>query len=78
MIEEVNAGQLEAFFDRIERLEDEVKELRADIREIYAEAKGVGYDPKVMRQVLRLKKMNKADREEAEFLTETYKSALGL
>ena len=66
------------YFDRIERLEEEVKNIRADIREIFAEAKGNGFDPKVMRQVLRLRKMNPADRAEAEFLMEAYKQALGM
>jgi uncharacterized protein (UPF0335 family) len=52
--------------------------MRADVREIYSEAKGNGFDPKVMRQVMRLRKMNPADRAETEFLLEAYKSALGM
>lgn len=74
----VDSNRLTSYFDRIERLEEEVKELRADIREIFAEAKGNGFDVKVMRQVMRLRKMNPADRAEAEFLMESYKSALGM
>ena len=74
----VDSARLTSYFDRIESLEEEVKELRADIRDVYAEAKGNGFDPKVMRQVLRLKKMNPADRAETEFLMESYKAALGL
>ncbi|MBQ4084855.1 MAG: DUF2312 domain-containing protein [Alphaproteobacteria bacterium] len=74
----VDSARLTSYFDRIERLEEEVKELRADIRDVYSEAKGNGFDPKVMRQVLRLKKMNPADRAETEFLMESYKAALGL
>ncbi len=70
--------RLKSYFDRIERLEEEKKEISADIREIYAEAKGNGYDPKIMRQALRLKKMNPNDRAEAEFLLEEYKAKLGL
>ena len=74
----IDSNQLNSYFDRFERLEEEVSEMRADIREIYAEAKGNGFDPKVMRQVMRLRKMNPADRAETEFLLESYKSALGM
>lgn len=74
----IDSTRLTSYFDRIERLEEEVKGIRADIREIFAEAKGNGFDPKVMRQVLRLRKMNPADRAEAEFLMEAYKQALGM
>ena len=74
----VDQNQLNSYFDRIEHMEEEIKALRADLREIYAEAKGNGFDPKVMRQVLRLRKMNPADRAETEFLLESYKAALGM
>lgn len=74
----IETEHLQAFFGRIERLEEEKRELQADIREVYAEAKGQGYDPKVMRQVLKLRKMTPADRAEAEFLLDTYKKVLGL
>ncbi len=74
----VDSARLTSYFDRIERLEEEVKALRGDIREIFAEAKGNGFDPKVMRQVLRLRKMNPADRAETEFLLDAYKAALGM
>ena len=74
----VDSNQLNSYFDRIENMEEEIKALRADLREIYAEAKGNGFDPKVMRQVLRLRKMNPADRAETEFLLESYKAALGM
>ncbi len=77
-IDQTETTRLNSYFDRIERLEEEVKDIRADIREIYAEAKGDGFDPKVMRQVLRLRKMTPADRAEAEFLLDAYKSALGM
>lgn len=70
--------QLERFFERIERLEKQKKEITADIREIYAEAKGAGFDVKVMRAVMRLRNMTPADREETEFLRDEYKKALGL
>ena len=73
-----DAGKLAAFIERIERLEEEKKELAADIREIFAEAKGNGYDVKVMRQILRLRKMTPADRAEAEYLRDEYKKLLGI
>ena len=82
MTEEVkvtsDAGKLASFIERIERLEEEKKELSADIREIFAEAKGSGYDVKVMRQVLRLRKMTPADRAETEYLRDEYKKLLGI
>lgn len=70
--------QLRAFIERIERLEEEKAALMADIREIYAEAKGTGYDPKIMRQVVRLRKLEPNDRQEQEFVLDTYLSALGM
>ena len=73
-----DAGKLAAFIERIERLEEERRELGADIREIFAEAKGAGYDVKVMRQVMRLRKMTPADRAEAEYLRDEYKKLLGI
>ena len=73
-----DAGKLAAFIERIERLEEEKRELGADIREIFAEAKGAGYDTKVRRQVLRLRKMTPADRAEAEYLRDEYKKLLGI
>lgn len=66
------------FIERIERLEEEKKELAADIREIFSEAKGNGYDTKVMREILKLRKMSQADRAESEFLREEYKKKLGI
>lgn len=73
-----DAGQLNKFVERIERLEEERRELGADIREVFAEAKGAGFDVKVMRQVLRLRKMDPADRAETEFLRDEYKKLLGI
>ena len=61
-----------------ERIEEERKELGADVREIFAEAKGNGFDVKVMRQILRLRKMTPADRAETEYLREEYKKLLGI
>lgn len=72
------AEKLSSYIERIERLEEERKELGADIREIFAEAKGNGFDTKVMRQILRLRKMMPADRVESEYLRDEYKKLLGL
>lgn len=74
----IDGGHLSNYFERIERLEEEKKELQADIREIYAEAKGNGFDPKVMKEIIKIRKMNPADRAEEAFLIEAYKSALGI
>ena len=74
----VAGDRLKSFIERIERLEEEKTALAADIREVYAEAKGEGFDAKVMRQVVRLRKMDSADREEQEAVLELYKQALGL
>ncbi len=75
---EVEGNKLTAFIERIERIEQERKELGADIREIYAEAKGTGFDTKIMRQIIRLRQMNPADRAESEFLRDSYKKLLGI
>ena len=73
-----DAGKLASFIERIERIEEERRELGADMREVFAEAKGCGYDVKVMRQILRLRKMTPADRAEAEYLRDEYKKLLGI
>ena len=73
----IAAGQLKALIQRIERLEEEKTALGADIREIYAEAKANGFDPKIMRQVVRLRKLDKSDRQEQEALLDLYLHALG-
>ena len=74
----VAADQLRLFIERIERLEEEKKGMADDIRDVYSEAKGQGYDSKTMRAIVRLRKMEKDARDEAEALLETYKAALGL
>ena len=78
MTEAFAADQLRSFITRIERLEEEKAALAADIREVYAEAKGTGFDAKVMRQVIRLRKMDQPTLQEQEALLELYKSALGV
>src|SRR5262249_45715873 len=72
------AGQLKSLVERIERLEEEKTALAADIREIYAEAKGHGFDTKIMRQVVRMRRLAKADRQEQEAILYHYHSALGM
>lgn len=74
----ITGSQLKSILERIERLEEERKGLAADIKEIYAEAKGNGFDPKILRMIVRLRKLNPADRAEQDALLETYKSALGM
>lgn len=73
-----SAGQLKALIERVERLDEDKKALSDDIREIYAEAKGNGWDPKIMRIIVRCRKMAKADRDEQDALVDTYSAALGM
>ncbi|MFC4294259.1 DUF2312 domain-containing protein [Novosphingobium tardum] len=70
--------RLRLLIERVERLEEEKKGIADDIRDVYAEAKAVGYDAKIMRQIVRLRKMKPDDRSEMEMLLDTYKAALGL
>lgn len=70
--------RLRSFIERIERLEEEKAALMADIREVYSEAKAAGFDPKVMRKVVRLRKMDENDRREEDLVLETYLRALGM
>ena len=71
-------GRLKSFFERIERLEEDKAAIAADLKEVFAEAKGEGFDVKTLRQVLRIRRMKPADRNEQEELLEIYKSALGM
>jgi uncharacterized protein (UPF0335 family) len=74
----IAADELRLLIERIERLEEEKKAMADDIRDVYAEAKERGYDPKTMRTVVRLRKMETHVRQEAEAILDTYKAALGL
>ena len=74
----VAAGQLRAFVERIERLEEEKKALAGDIKEVYAEAKGNGFDTKILRKVISIRKLEDAERQEQESLLELYMAALGM
>lgn len=70
--------QLKTLIERIERLEEEKSALTADIREVYSEAKGQGFDIKTLRQVVRLRKLDRADRQEQEAILDLYLGALGM
>jgi uncharacterized protein (UPF0335 family) len=76
--ENVSAEQLRLFIERIETLEEEKKGISDDIKDVYAELKGTGFDAKTVKALVKLRKMEKNARDEAEALLETYKTALGL
>ena len=72
------ADQLTQFIERIERLEEEKRALMADIRDVYSEAKGVGFEPKIMRQLVKMRAMDRELLQEQDELLETYRAAVGL
>ena len=74
----IAADRLRSLVERIERLEEERKALGSDIRDIYSEAKSAGFDVKVLRQLIRLRKQEPADVEEQETLLDVYRRALGM
>lgn len=74
----VAADQLRLLIERIERLEEEKKGIADDIKDVYLEAKATGYDPKIMRQIVRIRKIPPHDRQETEAILATYMAALGL
>ncbi|OSQ47971.1 DUF2312 domain-containing protein [Thalassospira alkalitolerans] len=74
----IAADQLASYVERIERLEEEKANLMADIKEVYGEAKALGYDVKILRQIVRLRKMEDHERTEQEEILEVYKRALGM
>ena len=74
----IQADQLASYVERIERLEEEKANLMADIKEVYGEAKALGYDVKILRQIIRLRKMEDHERTEQEEILEVYKRALGM
>ncbi|MCX7303009.1 MAG: DUF2312 domain-containing protein [Hyphomicrobiales bacterium] len=74
----VAAGQLRAFIERVERLEEEKKTIADDIKEVYAEMKGTGFDTKAVRAIIRLRKQDQAERQEAEAILDLYMAALGM
>ena len=74
----VSAAQLKQFVERIERLEEEKKTLQEDIKEVYAEAKGRGFDAKIMRKIVALRKKDADERDEEEAVLDVYLRALGM
>jgi uncharacterized protein (UPF0335 family) len=75
---EVNAGHLLAFIERIERLEEEKKALTADIKDVYGEAKANGFDVKIMRKIVSIRKQDRDSRIEEETVLDLYLAALGM
>lgn len=75
---EVSGKRLQAFINRIERLEEEKKAMAEDIRDVYAEAKSTGFEPKIMRKIISLRKANLEKRREEQELLELYMAALGM
>ena len=78
MSENVSADELRLLIERIERLEEEKQGISYDIKEVYGEAKSRGFDAKIMRLLVKLRKMEAHDRAEMEAILDTYKGALGL
>ena len=72
------ADQLNQFIESIERLEEEKRALLADIRDVYSEAKGTGFEPKIMRQLVKMRAMDRELLQEQDELLETYRAAVGL
>ena len=75
---EVNAAHLKAFIDRIEKTEEEITALNEDKRDIYAEAKGVGYDVKIIKKIVAIRRQDTNKRREEEEILDVYLSALGM
>ena len=75
---DAGAERLTQFIERIERLEEEKRALMADMKDVYAEAKATGFEPKIMRQVVRLRAMDRDLLSEQDALLDTYRDALGL
>ena len=78
MTEEVASERLRLLIERIERLAEEKQNISDDIKDVYIEAKSAGFDTKAMKQIVRLRKKEKAEREAEEAMVELYKEALGL
>lgn len=74
----IAAGQLRAFIERIERVQEDIDALSDDRKEIYAECKAMGFDTKAVRTLVKLRKMDQAERQEAEAILDLYKAALGM
>jgi uncharacterized protein (UPF0335 family) len=77
-MDNATAERLRSYIERIERLTEEKKAIQADIKDVYGEAKSSGYDPKIMRLIVRMRAMNPSDLEEQKQLTELYALAAGV
>lgn len=77
-VDKATAARLKSIIERVERLEEEKSALAEDIKEVYGEAKATGFDPKIIRKVIRLRKLDLEKRREEEMLLETYKAAIGM
>ena len=75
---QVNADELKAIIERIERLEEDKKTVSEDIRDVYTEAKSTGFDVKAMRALVKLRKMDAGDRAEQDMILDLYKNAVGM
>ena len=73
-----SANQLSQYIERIERLEEEKRALMADIRDIYSEARATGFEPKIMRQIIKMRGLDKEVLAEQDILLSTYRAAVGL
>lgn len=76
--EEINSGHLRAFIERIERIREEQKSLGEDLKEIYAEAKGNGFDPRIIKDVVKIRAQDAEKRVEHETILDLYLAALGM
>lgn len=74
----IDAGHLKAFIERIERLEEEKRALSSDIKDVYSEAKGTGYDVKIMRKIVSIRRQDRQKRREEEEILDLYMSSLGI
>jgi uncharacterized protein (UPF0335 family) len=78
MIDNVNSGQLRALIERVEKLEEEKRAISDDIKDVYAEAKGNGFDDKILRKIVALRKKDRDKRREEEEILDLYLTALGM
>lgn len=77
-VDKATASRLKSIIERVERLEEEKSALAEDIKEVYGEAKATGFDPKIIRKIVRLRKIELEKRREEDILLETYKAAIGM
>lgn len=76
--QQVTGARIKSFIERVERMEEEKKAIAEDIKDVYAEAKATGFEPKILRKIVRMRKQNVEKRREEQELTELYCSAIGM